>query len=130
MQELDAFRGVWCCQHQVTRGVHIWAEDYLPDMVRFSSLENFLCQVELLPVAAIGELSAAMGDFMLCSARFLRSGGVTATEHELLVNVWRPINHERSGAVVSVLGSQPKGPWIETTLRYFIVMRCNHANST
>ena len=26
---------------------------------------------------------------------------------------------QRSGAVVSTLGSQPKGPWVEATLRYF-----------
>ena len=28
------------------------------------------------------------------------------------------LKQQRSGAVVSVLGSQPKGLWIETTLRY------------
>ena len=32
----------------------------------------------------------------------------------------RENRHQRSGAVVSVLGSYPKGPWIETTLRYFL----------
>ena len=30
----------------------------------------------------------------------------------------------RSGAVVGVLGSSPKGPWIETTLRYWLT-RCS-----
>jgi hypothetical protein len=28
-----------------------------------------------------------------------------------------PRSNQRSGAVVSVLGSKPKDPWIETTLR-------------
>ena len=33
------------------------------------------------------------------------------------------MRHERSGVVVSVLGSYLKGPWIETTLRYILVSR-------
>ena len=31
-------------------------------------------------------------------------------------------NNQRSGAVVSVLGSYPKGPWIDTTLRYLCAL--------